>query len=123
MEILDCRGRKVKINSGSITAKDDDNKTCGIVRNIVSLYNIQPNKQCVFYGELRSKGLDSMKIGLDNIIIKDDTLYFFRNIKSKLFHEKYGYFSDDEKRKVVEEDALYKQIIEAGYDVIECIFV
>lgn len=123
MEILGCRGRKVKISRGSITVKTDDGKTCGIVRNIVSLYNIQPNKQCSFYGELKHKGLDSMKIGLDNIIIKDDTLYFFRNIKSKLFHEKNGYFSDDEKRSMEEQEALYKQVTEAGYDVIECIFV
>lgn len=123
MEILECKGRKIKISRGSITVKSDDGKTCGIVRNIISLYNIQPNKQVVFYGELRRKGLNSMKIGLDNIIIKDDILYFFRNIKSKLFHEKYGYFSDEEKRKAKEEDTLYKQIAEAGYDVIECVFI
>lgn len=123
MDILECRGHNVKISKGSITVKSEDGKTCGIVRNIVSLYNIQPNKQVVFYGELRRNGLNSMKIGLDNIIIKDDTLYFFRNIKSKLFHEKCGYFSDEERRNAEEQDALYKQIVESGYSVIECIYV
>ncbi len=83
MEILACRGHKVKISRGSITVKTDDGKTCGVVRNIISLYDIQPNKQCVFYGELKRKGLNSMKIGLDNIIIKDDTLYFFQKYKQK----------------------------------------
>ena len=123
MEILECKGRKVKISRGSITVKSDDGKTCGIVRNIVSLYNIQPNKQYVFYAELRRKGLDSMKIGLNNIIIKENTLYFFRNIKGKLFHEKYGYFSDEERRNAEEQEALYNQIAEAGYSIIECIYV
>lgn len=123
MEILECRGRKVKISRGSITVKGDNGKTCGVVRNIISLYNIQPNRQFRFYDELRHKGLNSMKIGLDNIIIKDDTLYFFRNISRKLFYEKYGCFSEDEKRSAEEQEILYKQITEAGYNVIECIYV
>ena len=123
MEILDCRGRKVKVSKGSITVKDDNGKTCGVVRNIVSLYNIQPNRQFEFYNELKHKGLDSMEIGLDNIIIKDDTLHFFRNIRGKLFHKKYGYISDYERKKADEEDALYKNIAECGYNVIECVFM
>ena len=47
-EIKDCMNKKVKISKGSITIKDDDNKTCGVVRNIVSLYDLQANKQIPF---------------------------------------------------------------------------
>lgn len=121
MEVLECRGRKVKISKGSITVKTDSDKTCGIVRDIISLHDIQPNKQSVYYTELRKKGLNAMQIGLRNIIIKDNTIYFFKNIKSKLFHEKYGYILD-EKEKEEERDEVYRNIEKMGYVVIKCIY-
>ena len=56
-EIKDCIGKNVKISKGSITIKAEDGKTCGVVRNIVSLYDMQANKkhimQCyMIYREL-----------------------------------------------------------------------
>jgi hypothetical protein len=43
-EIKDCIGKRVKISKGSITIKNDEGKTCGVVRNTISLYDMQPNK-------------------------------------------------------------------------------
>jgi hypothetical protein len=50
-------------------------------------------------------------------------MYVFRNIKSKLHYEKYGYFDDREREKAKEEDEIYDKIKNAGIEVIECIFV
>ena len=44
-EIKDCVGKNVKISKASITIKNEEGKTCGVVRNITSLYDLQPNKQ------------------------------------------------------------------------------
>lgn len=80
-EIKDCMNKKIKISKGSITIKDDDNKTCGVVRNIVSLYDLQANKQINYYRKIRDIGLHG-KISIRDCIISDGTMYIFRNIKT-----------------------------------------
>lgn len=121
-EIQDCAGKKVKISKGSITIKDDNNKTCGVVRNITNLYDLQANKQMEYYRTLRKLGLHG-KISIKDCIISDGAMYVFRNIKSKLWHEEYGYISEDEIRKAEEQETIYNILKTAGIDVIECVFV
>ena len=86
-EIKDCIGKNVKISKGSITIKSDDGKTSGIVKNITSLYDLQANRQMEYYNKIRKLGLHG-KISIKDCIIADGTMYVFRNIKSKLWHEK-----------------------------------
>lgn len=121
-EIKDCIGKKVKISKCSITIKSDDGKTCGVVKNITSLYNLQPNMQMEYYHILKKLGLHG-KISIRECIIKDKEMYVFKNIKSKLFHEKHGYLSENEKRKAEEKETIYKTLETAGIHVIDCIFV
>ena len=121
-EIKDCIGKKVKISKGSITIKTEDRKTCGVVRNIVSLYDMQANKQMDYYKKIKQAGLHG-KISIKDCIIVDDTMYVFRNIKSKLWHEKYGFISEEEKQKADEMETIYNAIRTAGIDVIECVYV
>ena len=121
-EIKDCIGKKVKISKGSITIKTEDGKTCGVVRNIVSLYDMQANKQMEYYQKIRKLGLHG-KISIKDCIIADGVMYVFRNIKSKLFHDKYGFISEEEKQKAEETEIIYNAIKTAGIDVIECVYV
>ena len=121
-EIKDCIGKKVKISKGSITIKTEDGKTCGVVRNIVSLYDMQANKQMEYYQKIRKLGLHG-KISIKDCIIADGAMYVFRNIKSKLFHERYGFISEEEKQKAEETETIYNVIRTAGIDVIECVYV
>lgn len=120
-EVKDCMNKKVKISKGSITIKNDEGKTCGVVRNIVSLYNLQPNRQMDYYRKLRSVGLYG-KISIKDCIVSDGTMYIFRNINSKLYHEKYGYFDDREKQKAEEQESYYNMAKENGIEVIECFY-
>ena len=121
-EIKDCIGKNVKISKGSITIKTEDGKTCGVVRNIVSLYDMQANKQMDYYKKIKQAGLHG-KISIKDCIIADGVMYVFRNIKSKLFHEKYGFISEEEKQKAEEMETIYNAIRTAGIDVIECVYV
>ena len=121
-EIKDCIGKNVRINKGSITIKSDDGKTSGVVRNITSLYDLQANKQMEYYQKLRKIGLHG-KISIKDCIITDGTMYVFRNIKSKLWHEKNGFISDEEKQKAEETETIYNALKTAGIDVIECVYV
>ena len=119
--IKDWIGKEIKISKNSITIKNDSGKTCGIVRNISSLYDIQPNKQIDYYKILKESGLRK-DISIKNCIIKDNEMYLFRNMRSKLFHKEYGYFSELEKEKEEKEDLIYKTAAEKGLNVIECLF-
>lgn len=121
-EIKDCIGKNVKISKCSITIKSDDGKTCGVVRNITSLYDLQPNMQMDYYKIIRKLGLHG-KISIKNCIISNDTMYIFRNIKSKIFHEKYGCISENEIKHAEEQENIYNALRDAGIDVIECLFV
>lgn len=120
-ELKDCIGKNVKISKGSITIKADDGKTCGIVRNITSLYDLQANKQMEFYSRLRKLDV-GRKISIKNIIIKDGEMFVFRSIKSKFHYEKYGYFDNAEKQRAEAEEKLYNTLSDAGIEIIECIF-
>ena len=121
-EIKDCIGKKVKISKGSITIKTEDGKTSGVVNNITSLYDLQANKQMEYYQKLRKLNLHG-KISIKDCIIADGVMYVFRNIKSKLFHERYGFISEEEKQKAEETETVYNAIRMAGIDVIECVYV
>lgn len=121
-EIKDCMNKKVKISKESITIKDDNNKTCGVVRNIVSLCDLQANKQMDYYRKIRDIGLHG-KISIRDCIISDGTMYVFRNMKSKLFHEKYGYIDDNERQKADEQESIFNTVKASGIEVIECIYV
>ena len=122
-EIKDCIGKKVKISKGSITIKSEDGKTSGVVRNVTSLYDLQANKQIEYHAKMKKLNVRWKDISIKNIIIKDNEMYVFRNIKSKLWHEEHGYFTEEEKQKAEEMETIYNAIRTAGIDVIECIYV
>lgn len=121
-EIKDCVGKNVKINKNSITIKNEEGKTCGVVSNIISLYDIQANKKLEYYKQIKNAGLHG-KISIKDCIISDEIMYVFRNIRSKLYHEKYGYFTEKEKEKAEETQKIYDAVAEAGFEVIECVYM
>lgn len=121
-DIKDCIGKNVKISKGSITIKSDNGKTSGVIKNITSLYDLQANKQMEYYQKIRNLGLHG-KISIKDCIIADGTIYVFRNIKSKLFHEKNGFISEEEKQRAEETETIYNALKTAGIDVIECVYV
>ena len=121
-EIKDCIGKRVKISKNSITIKTEDGKTCGVVRNTVSLYDLQQNKQMDYYKKIKQTGLHG-KISIKDCIIAEGIMYVMRNIKSKLWHDEHGYFSEEEKQKAEKTEVIYNTLKTAGIDVIECIYV
>lgn len=122
-EIEDCIGKEIKISKCSITIKSE-NKTSGIVRDIRKFKDIQPNKASGYFHLLRKCGAWGNKnFNIDNCIEKDGKLYAFRNMKSKVFHEKYGYFTEEEKSNAEEQENIYSALKATGIDVIECLFI
>lgn len=123
-EIKDCIGKKVKISKSSITIKDDSWKTCGVVRDICKYKDIQLNKQDDYFHILKKVGIwGNRNFDINTCIIKNETMYVFRNIKSKLWCEEHGYFSEEEKQRAEEMEMIYSLLKAAGIEVIECVFV
>lgn len=120
--INDCIGKRIKISTNSITIKTEEGKTCGVVRNITSVYDLQANKKMEYHQKFKKLGLHG-KVNIKECIIHDGNLYVFRNISNKLFHEKYGFFNDEEKQRLEESEQLYNEIKEVGIEIIECIFI
>lgn len=123
-EIKDCIGKYVKISKCSITIKSEEGKTCGVIRDIRKFKDIQPNRALGYFHLLRKCGAwENKNFNVDNCIERYGKLYAFRNMKSKKFHEKYGYFSEEEIRNEAEQENIYIALKDAGIDVIECKFV
>lgn len=123
-EIKDCIGKNVKISKCSITIKSEEGKTCGVVRDIRKYKDIQPNKVSEYFHLLRKCGAwGNINFNIDNCIEKDGKLYAFRNMKSKMFHEKYGYFTEEEKSNAEEQENIFNALKATGIDVIECLFI
>lgn len=118
MEILDCTGKNVKISKGSITVKSDNGKTAGIVRDIRHFKDIQVNKQWEYFHLLKNAGLwGNKKIDLNNIIIKENTMYLFRNVYGMETLRKF----DPECASRL--DYIHSEAENNGIKVIECEFV
>lgn len=123
-EIKECIGRNVKISKCSITIKDDNGKTRGIVQNIQKFNDVQFNKSMDYFRILKNTGAwQSRDFNVDTCIVKDAKMYVFRNMNTVRFQEKYGYFSEEEKRRAEDLEAIYNALRAVGIEVIECKFV
>ena len=85
MDIEMLKGKRVKICPRSITCKDKNDKTCGVVNNVVSFLNLAPRYQC----EL-SKKFDRTKLDWKQIYIKDNKeMFYLLNLRTIEFYERY----------------------------------
>lgn len=123
-EIKDCIGKNVKISKCSITIKSEEGKTCGVVRDIRKFNDIQTNRQIEYFHVLKKVGAwGSSNFDVDRFIEKDGKLYVFRNMKSKMFYEKYRYFTENEIKNTEEQKSICNALKDNEIDVIECLFV
>ena len=78
MELREISGKRISVSAHTITIKTETGKTAGMVRNISTLDNIQPNKQMDYSSRLRKAGLsrELMMKYLDRIIIYEGELFF-----------------------------------------------
>lgn len=121
MEIKDLNGRNIRISKNSITCKGDNGKTCGVVRNTTLFGDLQPNKRLNYFRKLRQHNIWGSKFVDCNkeVVIKDNEMYIFHNIHSRLFYEKYGFIAEGEKEKQEEKENFFSELKEAGVNVVE----
>ena len=119
--MMDLAGKNIKIGKTSITIKDEDNKTRGIVRGVVKLGDTQFNKYLDYWHVLKKLGVDKV-LGTSGFFVKDGAMYASRNTKSDQYKKhimEHGGFEHD-KKVWAEQAAAYKKLEEGGVPVIEC---
>lgn len=119
--MMDLVGKNVKIGKTSITIKDDDNKTRGIVKSVAKLRDVQFNKQFDYWRILKKLGVYET-LGTNGFFVKDEIMYAIRNTKSDQFKKhimEHDGFEHD-KKVWAEQAEAYKKLEEGGVPVIEC---
>ena len=87
---MQIEGKEVKICKNSISVKNENGKTCGVVTGITKFKDLQANKQFVFSKALRSSGLWGSNYGLmDNVIYYNNKLYHIASIRKLEHYQKY----------------------------------
>ena len=106
MQIEELKGKRVKISPRSITCKDDNEKTCGVVRDVVSFLNLAPRYQC----EL-SKKFNRHKLDWSNIYVRNNKeMFYLLNLRTIEFYERYI----KGKEGFAEEECKYCKMIESA---------
>lgn len=123
-EMKDCIGKNIKVGKTSITIKGDNGKTCGVVRDIQTLANMQLNMEIEYARLFKKWGLcDNRAFKRNWIIVKDGKIYALRNIKTDQNYIKYGYFSEYEKQGAEEREKVYATLKAHGVEIIECVLL
>lgn len=114
-----CIGQKIKIGKTSITIKDENNKTRGVVKNMLRLSEA-PTRIVFDYWQQLKKHEIGQKIRLNKCIIWNGDMWILHNMSSKSFYEKYGFFSNEEKMRHEETENIYEILRAAGFNIIDC---
>ena len=120
MEITALNGEFIKICKNSITVKDENDKTRGVIRNVTNFRDLQPNKQFDYVkiiNEFRKIG-----VSITKFYIKDSRVYFLYNLKTVDFYKKYGKtVTEEEYNQYLEREKIVDLIRQAEkITVIEC---
>ena len=78
MKIEELKDKRVKFSPRSITVKNLDGKTAGVVKGVTFFQHLQPNRQVDFFSKIRKAG--AWENGLiANVAVCDGKLYYFHD--------------------------------------------
>lgn len=125
MEITKINGEEIKIGKTSITVKDDNGKTKGVIKNCNVINNLLPPRTLfeVAY-KLRKKNIKVMDF-YNRLVAVDGNYYFLYNLRKNDFVEKYAIKNPEifqaEINKVKEQDELADLCIKSGIiQIVKC---
>lgn len=76
----------IKVGKTSITIKDQENKTRGVIRNINTWKTLQLNKKVDWNIKFNKLGFNVQKLA-DKLIFKDDKIYYLFNKRQYNIHK------------------------------------
>ena len=77
MNIIDIKGKQINVSAHTITIKNEEGKTAGIVRNVCSLADMRVGLQFELAGKLRKAGVENRIYMpyLDKILVVNGEMY------------------------------------------------
>lgn len=81
MKILEIENKKVKISAHSITVKDDNGKTCGVVRNATRYHELRTSDQLEHWKDIKTSGIADFPKFIDRIVYCDGRVYFLHDLR------------------------------------------
>lgn len=88
MEIQDLKNKKIIIGKMSITCKDENGKTCGIVRNVKTWKTLPLREVFEFHKIVNASGIRAAGLS-NNLIVDGKQLYYLHDLKPIEFYENY----------------------------------
>lgn len=101
MKIFELEGKNVKICKTSLTAKDENGKTCGVATGVKTWKTLSPREQFDVAKTIKKAGIWGSKFDLlKNTVFCGKQIYLLNDLKKKDFYEKYtrGKLPEEEKR-------------------------
>lgn len=80
MKIENIAGKRIKVSQHSITVKDENGKTAGVVRDTCWFQDLQSNKQIDFWKILRESGVWCADL-IGNVVFCDGKMYYLHDLR------------------------------------------
>jgi len=113
---------RIKACKTSITVKDHEGKTKGIITDCKTFHNMSTRDQFDLHNKLKKFGINNLEIA-SNCVIKDGNIYFLYNVSLKKHIEKYGVFDESEQNRLDKLELMAAQLKESNIPVIECLLI
>lgn len=125
MKIEDLEGKNAYVTARSITLKDEDGKTRGIIRDIKTYCTLPPRELFDWSTKFRKFhiALNNAYI-VKNLVIVDNEPYYLHDLRKDEFYQKYwvnrhDVFETDIKH-YNEERELLERVKAAGIKIVNC---
>lgn len=91
MKMEELEGKRVKISAGTITVKDENDKTRGMVRNVKTWARFSNREQFDHHKAITAAGIWGANIDglMDCVVLDGNALYYLNNTKALADYEKY----------------------------------
>jgi hypothetical protein len=113
---------RIKPSKTSITVKDQNGKTKGIITDCKTFQNMSDRDRFDLHSKLKKSGINSLDIAT-NCVIKNGDVYYLYNISLKKFIQQYGAYSETEQNKLDKMEAVIEMVKQCNIPVIECLFI
>ena len=111
-------GKTLSLSANTITIKNNDGKTQGMVRNISRVSTSSPQDQMLMHQFSKKTGVDVRHFGTENIYKQGNTLYIFNNTKNDVVSAKLKNVNKQEYNKFVEKKKNLKSAEDGGAFII-----
>lgn len=117
MKMPEIENKTVKCSPSSITVKDENGKTRGIVRNVSRAYDLPFNRQVELQSKLKGTGID---VRSKQVYIDDGEIIYLHNLREIAAYEYLPHLTDCEQKHLDELKAKAARAVALGITVIPC---